>query len=52
MQTQTQGHSCPLRHPGDMDFHQICRGCLPQEDLELIRFFGGYPAATVVMETL
>ena len=21
------------------DFHQIFRGCLPQEDLELIRFF-------------
>ena len=34
-----------------MDFHQIFRGCLPQEDLELIRF-GGYPVTTVAMATL
>ena len=44
-----------------MDFHQIFRICLPQEDLELIRFFfflggggggGGYPVTTVAMVTL
>ena len=34
-----------------MDFHQIFRICLHQEDLELI-MFGGYPAATVVMAAL
>ena len=34
-----------------MDFHQIFRGCLPQEDLEQIRFWG-YPATSVAMATL
>ena len=34
-----------------MDFHQIFRGCLPQDHLELIRFWG-YPVTTVAMATL
>ena len=33
------------------DFYQIFRGCLPQEDLDLIRFWG-YPVATIAMATL
>ena len=38
-----------------MDFHQIFGGCLPQEDLELIRFGGGgggHMVTTVAMATL
>ena len=35
-----------------MDFHQIFRVCLPQKDVELIRFLGGYPMITFAMATL
>ena len=34
-----------------MDFHQIFRVCLPQEDQDLIRFWA-YPVTSVAMTTL